>query len=1338
VTAQAPFAAAEALAASEPPAGGVLKDVFADVVERHPDRIAIDVPPSARRPVRRTVTYAELDRLANGVALAIHGAVDAPDRIVVVLLPRESEHVYAAQLGVLEAGAAFTCIDPAFPDGQVRTIVEDAEPAAVLTDAAGCERLARLGVRAPVIDVREVSPSHAPPARAAWLTPASLAYLIYTSGTTGRPKGVMIEHRSIVNLVRGDLATLGVTPADRVAQNSSSAYDSSIEETWFALGVGATLVVMDDETVRLGPDLPAWLRRERVTMFCPPPTMLRATGCADPARELPELRLLHPGGEALSQDIADRWSVGRRVVNDYGPTETTITALRAIVEPKKPVAIGTPVPGVQAWVLDENLQPVPDGTSGELCLGGVALARGYRNDAPLTAQKFPVHPELGRVYRTGDLVTRGADGCFYSHGRIDAQVKIRGYRIELEAVEARLAEISGVREAACAVQGEGARKVLVGFVVPERPGVTLDPEPLKARLAEVLPAYMVPAQIGTLAELPRNASNKLNRRALPALQIEAHGAPAPAEAPRTELETRVALAMQHALALPHAVGVHEDFFHDLGGDSFASAVLVSELREHADTASLTVRDVYEARTPAALAQRVAATHTVPDTEARMSRSAAPRPKGRPLLATLAQALWLLVGVLVLAPVVYEASFVLFPEVIDAVGPDLVVVLAPLVYLAGVVLYAFFTASLAVAVKRVLIGTYQPTRAPVWGGFYLRNWIVQRCVRLVPWGLIEATVFQQMLLRALGARIGARVHLHRGVTLLEGGWDLLTIGDDAAVGQDAALGLVALVDGQIAIGPVTLGARATVEARAAVEAGAMLGDGAELSAWSYLPAGHEIPDGERWDGVPALRAGRAQPPPVIDRSRDLSPTAHGLALIGGRMLLALFLALPVQVLIVATALVLRLDAATFLEWLYHPLTEARYWALEAAVIVLAVPGTLAFEALAMRLLGRLPPGAVSRFGTAYLRLRLKTETLESAGRWLCGTLLWPVWLRAAGMRIGGRSEIGTIIDTVPEMVEIGSETFFADGIYLAGPRIAHGTVTLAPVRIGDGAFFGNFALVGCGQTVADGVLLGVCTVADERAAQRDTSWFGHPPFALHAREPTDVDRSLTHEPGPLRYANRVLWELLRFGVPLLPLALLLAWFGVLDDLAARVSLPVLLLAVVPGLELALLVLPPLIVIVLKWLLLGRVRPGTHPLWSCWVSRWDFLYIAWDFWARAPLAAIEGTLLLNAFLRAMGVRLGRRVVLGPGFEQVADPDMLDFRDDTTVTALNQAHTFEDRVLKLDRVTVRANATVGRAALLLYGADIGENTYVAPQSAVMKGERLLPSRVYAGRPTRPVRSL
>src|SRR6185295_6630269 len=197
----------------------VLHDIFADVVRRHPDRIAIDVPPSERRPERRTVTYAQLEGHATSLAHEIAPAVDGPDRIVVVLLPRDSEHLYAAQLGTLQAGAAFACIDPKFPDGQVRTILEDAEPVAIVTDASGRERLASLGVRARVIDVRDVPARNAPIAKPAWLTPTSLAYLIYTSGTTGRPKGVMIEHRSIANLVQADCNEFRLTASDRVGQS---------------------------------------------------------------------------------------------------------------------------------------------------------------------------------------------------------------------------------------------------------------------------------------------------------------------------------------------------------------------------------------------------------------------------------------------------------------------------------------------------------------------------------------------------------------------------------------------------------------------------------------------------------------------------------------------------------------------------------------------------------------------------------------------------------------------------------------------------------------------------------------------------------------------------------------------------------------------------------------------------------------------------------------------------------------------------------------------------------------------------------------------------------------
>jgi non-ribosomal peptide synthetase-like protein len=198
---------------------------------------------------------------------------------------------------------------------------------------------------------------------------------------------------------------------------------------------------------------------------------------------------------------------------------------------------------------------------------------------------------------------------------------------------------------------------------------------------------------------------------------------------------------------------------------------------------------------------------------------------------------------------------------------------------------------------------------------------------------------------------------------------------------------------------------------------------------------------------------------------------------------------------------------------------------------------------------------------------------------------------------------------------------------------------------------------------------------------------------------------------------------------------LAWFELLASAATAVSFPVLLLGVLPALTLGAILAPTLLVLAMKWILLGRVRPGTHPLWSSWVCRWDFLYVVWDFCAAAALTALEGTLLLNAYLRAMGVRIGRQVVLGPGFVHVADPDMLEFEDHSTLSCGAQSHTFEDRVLKLDRVRVRRGATVGSGALLLYGADVGERASVMPHSVVMKRERLAADRCYAGFPTRPV---
>jgi non-ribosomal peptide synthetase-like protein len=336
-----------------------------------------------------------------------------------------------------------------------------------------------------------------------------------------------------------------------------------------------------------------------------------------------------------------------------------------------------------------------------------------------------------------------------------------------------------------------------------------------------------------------------------------------------------------------------------------------------------------------------------------------------------------------------------------------------------------------------------------------------------------------------------------------------------------------------------------------------------------------------------------------------------------------------------------------------------------------------------------------------------------------------------MKVGRGCEMSSIIDTVPELVEIGPASFLADGIYLAGPKIHRGTVTLAPVRIGQNTYFGNNVVVPVGQTVPDNVLLGVNTVADDRMIRPGTAWFGHPPFELPKREVVTLGPAFSRVPMWVRYVNRISWELLRFALPLVPFLLVLAWLG-LVSLAEDVSLPVQLLGVIPALDFGFLAAFCIFGLVLKWALLGRVKPAVHSLWSCWCSRWEFHYIAWDLYVAGPLSFLEGTLLLNGFLRAMGMRIGRQVYLGTGFASTIDHDMLEFQDGAAVTCHFQAHTFEDRVLKIDRVTIRKEASVGNAAVLLYGADIGARTIVAPHSVVMKHERLLPHRHYAGCPT------
>lgn len=1311
----------------------LLPELFRAVAARCPRALAIDIPPGRGRPERQVLDYAGLDRLSDRLAGQIAGRSLGGEALVALLIPRTSPLLYAAQIAALKAGAGYTCLDPAFPDERLREIIDDAAPVLVLADAAGLLRLAALALPQGLAqDVAELARTECHPAQLPERIPADrLAYVIYTSGTTGKPKGVMIEQRQIAGLVGPDVAEFGLTAADRVVQGSSSAYDSSIEETWLAFAAGATLLVMDDATARLGPDLVDWLRDERATMFCPPPTLLRSTGCADPAHALPALRLLYVGGEALPRDIADLWAAGRRMVNGYGPTECTVTCLRGDIIPGGPITIGKPVPGMQAWVLDSALNELPVGEQGELCMGGTGLARGYRNAADLTAEKFVDHPRLGRIYRTGDLVERDPAGNFFYHGRIDAQVKLRGYRIELGEIESRLAAQPGVLAAAVTLQGEGGASELAAFIVPAAPDAPPASEALRDALVQVLPGYMVPSRWGVLDALPTSVSGKLDRRALPVLSggrsVLSGGEFHP---PAGEMEELLAAGYSDILRRA-AVSVEDDFFTELGGDSLSAAMLVTLLRDDSRTAWITVSDIYEARSVRALAR------LAPDGDgAEPGPAATLQREGhqRLWLANMVQLSWLTAELFVAGWAGWLAAFKLLPLLFEDLGLVPFVLLAPVFALVALTLYVPVSVLFAVMVKRLVIGRYRALRTPVWSGYYLRHWVVQQAARLIPWPLLQGTQAQQWALRLLGARIGRNVHIHRGVDLSRGGWDLLEIGDDAAVGQDCQLSLTELDRGDLVVGPVALEAGATMQVRAGLSGHCRMGAGSELAALSVLNPGQCVPAGELWDGVPARCVGRAEPPAPA-QGPHWSALRWEVAALGGELLLAAVVALPAELAGLAAFHAAGIGYDALWRWFYHPDLTSPTALVMIGWTVLGLPLTLAWSALVMRLVGRVDPGTVHRHSPAFLRAWLKSGLLNLSGEWLTGTMFWRGWLRLAGMRLGKNCEISTIIDVVPELVEIGEGTFFADGIYLGGAWVKQGQVQLGRVVLGPNTFLGNHAVIPPGTTLPGDILIGIATRAEPDRIAAGQSRFGHPSFDLPRREVIEVDRSLTHEPSPIRYWNRVFWEALRFVLPVLPLFLTALWYALLVSEEHRVSPIEYDLVVIPSVTLFPLAALCLAVLGLKWALIGRVRPGQHALWSCWASRWDFIFVAWARYAARTLRRLEGTFLLPPYLRAMGLKIGKCAVLGPQFAQVVDPDMIEIGDGATVTAMFQAHTFEDRVLKVDKVRIGDGATLGAAVIPLYGAEVGAGTHVGAHSVIMKHERLLPGLAYQGVPSRVI---
>jgi amino acid adenylation domain-containing protein len=557
----------------------------------------------------RVLSYRELDERASALADVLRALGIGADVVVGLCAPRALEMVVGA-LGILKAGGAYLPLDPTYPPARLAFMLADGRVPVVVIGRGVMDQVPSGSHQKVVLDdlgrVVDCPPlSRAAPAKVA-ATANSLAYVIYTSGSTGQPKGVEITHQSLLNLVHWHQHTFGVTSADRASQVASVGFDAAVWEIWPYLAVGASLHMADDETVSNPESLRDWLVAQRITIsFIPTPMAEHLLTLPWPSGTV--LRTMLIGGDTLHR--YPPVGLPFLLVNNYGPTECTVVATSGPVYSNELThqlpPIGSPIANTQVYILDESGKQVPMGTAGELHIGGMGVARGYRNRPDLTGERFIPNPFGAnpgeRLFKTGDVARFLADGQIAFLGRRDEQVKVRGFRVELNEVTATLNEHPDIQQSVVLAReaAPGDTRLIAYFVAVPRSQPTLGE--LRNFLEARLPDFMVPATFVRLEKLPLTANGKVDRKSLPAADETNILRDSSYTAPRTDIEKTIAGILERLLELEH-VDVEENFFA-LGGHSLMGAQLVARLRDTFGI-EMPLRVIFEAPSVAELSSEI--------------------------------------------------------------------------------------------------------------------------------------------------------------------------------------------------------------------------------------------------------------------------------------------------------------------------------------------------------------------------------------------------------------------------------------------------------------------------------------------------------------------------------------------------------------------------------------------------------------------------------------------------------------------------------------------------------------------------------------------------------------
>ena len=840
-----------------------LAEVFSRSAEKYPDFTALQIPSSGE-----SLTFAELDAHAENVAAAVQPLLTGPDQVVAVAMSQDNLQIVAAHLGVLRAGGTLVVLDTTLPDALIAHMINDARPVVVLT--RGQDKFRDL----PTLDVLtlpERAPKRSPPS---WLDDPTrrLATIFYTSGTTGMPKGVECPHAGYVNLALTYADYFALVPGmDASSLTSSLGYDGCISEMYSAWVSGCAVVMLTKEEISSGPDLVPVLREAEVTvLFCPPVLLSTLTSTPEVDLPYPLCRYIVPAGEAFPSALVEPWTRCRRqIINTYGPTEASTDTSRQNLRPGEPITIGSPFANVTYVILEiGELKPLLHGEVGELCIGGVHLARGYRNLPEQTAQKFITHPQFGRLYRTGDkckIDVRTQRVHFL--GRIDAQLKVRGHRVEVQAVEDILqTQFSEIEAAVLDYQNEA----LVAFVMA--PSVFAGPisvvasapadwaAQVTAILARQLPAPSVPTQNLPRGKIRSEAGVRENRPQVFAEPVVAVAELRPGNLARSarhgacgsnaDGRRRVGGA-EEVLAICRYVFETpigwDDGFAESGGHSIVIArlarrlqaagwaVSVRELLSDCNTARRVANRIRRVQSPVAAATAAA---TAGQTSAARDESAAKVLSVRSftilqiLFATFLYSPFLLASLEILGAVEIGSFFAtasIWTFVVAGIGMYLLSLLLPFACLLWVMGIKFFLGG------DIYRNNLTPGAYPKWSKMHLRVWCLGRMENLVllPMRAIyRSAPLLAFALRQLGAKVGRNLQCASDA-YLSGPLDLIVIEDDIAIQTGAYVQTTRWSGQNLLVGPIHLESGCKIGMRAAIANDVRVGRGSWITPFTAI-------------------------------------------------------------------------------------------------------------------------------------------------------------------------------------------------------------------------------------------------------------------------------------------------------------------------------------------------------------------------------------------------------------------------------------------------------------------------------------------------------------------------